>query len=157
MTEKESISVLAVLKAAYPQQLNKLSEAEANATIQIWLIQFNGIPGDIVMLAAQKLIATSVYFPTVAEIKAKIKSLHWEAWGAIQQHEQELEMGIGRKLSESVLQKVKYVYENTYDQRKLNIEQGMFELIGAKYNQENELIEDGVALLELNISNEEEA
>lgn len=138
MTEKETIGVLAVLKAAYPQQLNKTSEEEANAIIQIWLEQFKQTQGNIVMLAAQKLIATSTYFPTIAEIKEKIKKLHYEALFAIQQHDQFIEIGVGTKLSDEVLKNINYIYENTYSK---DYEQTIFELVGAKYNPVNDLIE----------------
>ena len=143
MTEKETIGVLAILKAAYPNQLNKLNENEANGIVQVWLSQFYNIPGDIVILAVQRLIGTSQFFPTIAEVKDKIKSLHFDAMWAIRDHEQAIdpEIGFGNKLSNKALAKVEYVYNNTFDDRSLKREPTFNELIGLSMNSQTEELE----------------
>ena len=83
MTRIEALRVLAVLKAAYPHTYNHLSEEEATGTMNIWAMQFSDMPVDIVLLAVHKLISTSKYPPSVAEVKDKIKSIHWEAYDMI--------------------------------------------------------------------------
>ena len=134
MTEKEVLGILATLKAAYPQQLNKLSETEAGAMIKIWQAQFDGIPANILLLAIHKVIATSQYFPTIAEIKEKIKSLYHEAQWALMQDDQarrDDEFAFGTKLSKEVRAKVEYIYNNTYDNSEKNVEPQLFDMIGA--------------------------
>ena len=78
MTREETIKVLSILKAAYPNSYKNMSKDEANATITVWAVQFAEIPAEIVMIAVNKLIATSTFPPAISEIKDKIKSLYWE-------------------------------------------------------------------------------
>lgn len=82
MTKKEALQILAILKAAYPSSYNG-SKAEASGTVAVWCMQFGDLPGDIVLMAIHKLISTNKFPPTVAEVKEKIHSLHWEAYTAI--------------------------------------------------------------------------
>ena len=82
MTKKEALQVLAILKAAYPASYNGTKE-EAAGTVSVWCMQFADVPADIVLMAIHKLISTSKFPPTVAEVKSKIHSLHWEAYSAL--------------------------------------------------------------------------
>lgn len=82
MTKKEALQVLAILKAAYPASYNGTKE-EAAGTVSVWCMQFADMPADIVLMAIHKLISTSKFPPTVAEVKSKIHGLHWEAWSAL--------------------------------------------------------------------------
>lgn len=82
MTKKEALQVLAILKAAYPSSYTGTKE-EASGTVAVWCMQFADMPGDIVLLAIHKLISTSKFPPTVAEVKSKIHSLHWESYTAL--------------------------------------------------------------------------
>lgn len=143
MKEKEAIGVLAVLKAAYPNQLNKLTENEANGIVQVWVSQFHDIPGDIVLLAVQRLIGTSQFFPTISEVKEKVKSLHFDAMMAIRQHENAIdpELGIGEKLSSEALKKVEYVYNNTYDDRSMSRELSFKDVLGLRLNHRSKELE----------------
>jgi hypothetical protein len=79
MTKKEAIQILAILKAAYPSSYNNMTKEEASGTVGVWCMQFEDMPGDIVLMAINKLISTSKFPPTVAEVKDKLKSMHWEA------------------------------------------------------------------------------
>lgn len=83
MTKKEAVQILAILKAAYPASYNGMTKEEASGTVAIWAMQFDDVPVDIVMMAIHKLISTSKFPPTVAEVKDKIKTIHWEAYDAI--------------------------------------------------------------------------
>ena len=78
MTREETIKVLSILKAAYPNSYKNMTKDEANATVTVWSIQFAEIPAEIVMIAVNKLIATSTFPPAISEIKDKIKGLYWE-------------------------------------------------------------------------------
>ncbi len=83
MTKKEALQILAILKAAYPSSYNNMTKEEASGTVAIWAMQFAEMPVDIVMMAIHKLISTSKFPPSVAEVKDKIKAIHWEAYDAI--------------------------------------------------------------------------
>ena len=80
MTREETIKVLAILKAAYPNSYKNMSLDEANATASVWAVQFAEVPVDLVMIAINKAISTSPFPPAISEIKEKIKSMYWEVW-----------------------------------------------------------------------------
>lgn len=80
MTREETIKVLAILKAAYPNSYKNMSEDEANGTVTVWAVQFTDIPVDLVMIAINKIISNSPFPPAISEVKEKIKSLYWEVW-----------------------------------------------------------------------------
>lgn len=91
MTKAETTKVLAILKAAYPNTFKGMSGEDANATVNVWAAQFSNIPVSVVMIAVNKLISTNVFPPTITEVKEKIRSLYWEAWGMINQHKNGLQ------------------------------------------------------------------
>lgn len=105
MTKKEAVQILAVLKAAYPASYNGMTKEEASGTVSIWAMQFEDMPVDIVMMAVHKLIATNKFPPSVAEVKEKIKTIHWEAYDAITVKKE--------FLPESTVQKCQAIYETT--------------------------------------------
>lgn len=86
MVRQESLKILASLKAAYPNSFRNLSHEDASATANTWAYQFSQIPYEIVAIAVQKLISTSTYPPSIAEVKKAIGCLHYEAWGELNQH-----------------------------------------------------------------------
>lgn len=79
MTKEETLRVLAILKAAYPSSYNGMTKREAEGTVAVWSMQFADIPGDIVLMAVQKLISTNKFPPAISEVKEKIGAIHWEA------------------------------------------------------------------------------
>lgn len=83
MTQKEALQVLAILKAAYPNSYRNMTEEEAVGTVSVWAMQFSTIPVDIVLMAIQKLISSSKFPPAISEVKEKLKSIHWEAYGVL--------------------------------------------------------------------------
>lgn len=105
MTKKEAVQILAILKAAYPASYNNMTKEEASGTVSVWAMQFDDVPADIVMMAIHKMIATSKFPPTVAEVKDKIKSLHWEAYDSV--------TAFKDMLPENVLAKCQYIYDAT--------------------------------------------
>lgn len=86
MTRDETIKILAILKAAYPNSYKNMTKEEARGTVMVWATQFQGIPGDIVMIAVNKLISTKTFPPAISEVKEKIQRLYWEAWEALNEH-----------------------------------------------------------------------
>lgn len=79
MTDKEAVQVLAILKAAYPNSYRGMSKDEAKATAMVWAVQFANIPVQVVLIAVNKLIASSPFPPAICEVKNKLGSLYWEA------------------------------------------------------------------------------
>jgi hypothetical protein len=107
MTKKEAVQILAILKAAYPSSYNGMTKEEANGTISVWAMQFADMPADIVMMAIHKLISSCKFPPSVAEVKDKIKSIHWETYDII--------TGYRGSLSEDLRAKYQRIYELTSD------------------------------------------
>ena len=83
MTKKEAVQVLAILKAAYPNFYKNVSQEEAQGTISVWCMHFADMPAEIVLMALNKHISVVKYPPSIAEIKDKITSIHWEAYGKV--------------------------------------------------------------------------
>lgn len=80
MTREETIKVLAILKAAYPNSYKNMTKEEANGTVAVWAMQFADVPAEIVLIAINKLISTSPFPPAICEVKKKIGGMYWEAW-----------------------------------------------------------------------------
>ena len=108
MTKKEAVQILAILKAAYPNSYRGMSKEEATGTVNIWLMQFADMPADIVLMALNKLVASSKFPPTIAEVKDKLSNLHWEAYEF-----KRLQESIGREAPPQILR----VYEKTQGYR----------------------------------------
>lgn len=83
MNKKESAQVLAILKASYPNFYKNFTAEEAQGTITVWSMQFADMPAEIVLMALNKVISTSQFPPTIAEVKKKITAIHWEAYDYI--------------------------------------------------------------------------
>lgn len=109
MTKKEALQILAILKAAYPSSYNGMTKEEATGTVSVWCMQFADLPAEVVMMAIQKLISTCKFPPSIAEVKGKIQSIHWEAYEALTDH--------SRKpfLSEEAKKQYQLIYETTRD------------------------------------------
>ena len=88
MTREETIKILAILKAAYPNSYKNMTKDEASGTVAVWAMQFATIPADVVLIAINKLISTSAFPPAICEVKKKIGGLYWEAWEALNRHKQ---------------------------------------------------------------------
>lgn len=80
MTREETIKILAILKAAYPNSYKNMTKEEANGTIGVWSVQFAKYPAQLVMAAVNKIISTSTFPPSIAEVKEKISGMYWEIW-----------------------------------------------------------------------------
>lgn len=127
MNREEAIKILSLLKAAYPNAYKGMTKTEANGVIGIWELQFREMPYDIVVIALNKAISTSVYPPTISEIKAKIQALYPEAYQMLLDHKNATEgikfygddepMYYGTKLDDKTLAYVKRILEITEQYR----------------------------------------
>lgn len=106
MTKDETLRVLAILKAAYPESYNGLTKREANGTVAVWSLQFADVPVDIVLMAIQKLISTNKFPPKVSEVKDKIGSIHYEAY-------EQLYSSVGELLSDETRAQYQRIYDAT--------------------------------------------
>jgi hypothetical protein len=106
MTKKEALQILAILKAAYPSSYNGMTKEEATGTVAVWCMQFADTPAEIVMMAIHKLISTNKFPPSIAEVKGKIESIHWEAYEA-------LNFSTSEFLSAEERKKLERIYEVT--------------------------------------------
>lgn len=83
MTINEAARILAVLKAAYPNSYANMSARDAKGTMAVWATQFADFSVEVVFLAVNKLISSSKFPPTIAEVKDKIIGISWEAYDAL--------------------------------------------------------------------------
>lgn len=65
MTREETIELLAVIKVAYPQQLGKISDIEANAMVGLWADTFRAVPKQVMEIAAKDYIRKNEFFPSI--------------------------------------------------------------------------------------------
>lgn len=87
MTREETIKVLAILKAAYPNSYKGMTREEAQGTVTVWSMQFAAFPVEVVLLAVNKIIASSTFAPSISEVKDKMRGMYWELWGILKEHE----------------------------------------------------------------------
>lgn len=87
MTREETIKVLAILKAAYPNSYKGMTREEAQGTVSVWAMQFAAFPVEVVLLAINKIIASSTFPPTISEVKEKMRGMYWELWGILKTNE----------------------------------------------------------------------
>lgn len=91
MTREETIKVLAIMKAAFPNSYRGMTKEEANGTVAVWTAQFANIPANVVMIAINKIISTSNFAPSINEVKQRISGLYWEIWHQLNLHKQATE------------------------------------------------------------------
>lgn len=107
MTKKEAATILAILKAAYPNSYKNMTKEEAMGTVSVWAIQFADMPADIVLMAVHKAISSSPFPPAISEVKNKISALHWEAYSLTDNR-------VGNEfLSEQEKRQAKRIYDAT--------------------------------------------
>ena len=79
MNKEETTKVLAILKAAYPNNYKGMTETDARATVNVWQTEFAEIPVDVVLIAVYKAISVSEFPPTVAAIRKTFRSIYIES------------------------------------------------------------------------------
>ena len=77
MNVNETLKVLSVLKANYPNFYKNMSKIDAEAQVNLWSEMFEDTPYELVGAAVKSYIATDVngYPPNIGKIKEHIKSL----------------------------------------------------------------------------------
>jgi len=87
MTRQEALTVMAMLKTAYPNFYKDLSKEDINAAVNLWATMFSEEPIQVVTEAIKVLMCTLKYPPTIADVKEKIAMItqppamtEMEAW-----------------------------------------------------------------------------
>lgn len=93
MTRDETIDLLSVLKAAYPNFYRDMTRKDADHVVSLWTDMFNEEPAELVALAVKAHIATDKkgFPPHIGAIKDAIVKIRQpdemtelEAWGLVQ-------------------------------------------------------------------------
>lgn len=93
MTREDTLDLLSVLKAAYPNFYRDMTRKDADHVVALWFEMFMDEPTELVALAVKRHIATDTkgFPPTIGVIKdaiVKIKNpdemTELEAWGLVQ-------------------------------------------------------------------------
>ena len=77
MTRAETIAVLALLKAAYPNFYKDMPQTDLQAAVNLWYLHFAGDDADTVTSAVHALIASRAegYPPTIGAVREQIGKL----------------------------------------------------------------------------------
>ena len=121
MTKQEAVKILAILTAAYPNAYKHMTADEANGVVAIWAIQFADVPADIVFMALNKAISGCKFPPSIAEIKSRISSLHWEAYEAMN----------AKRLVNEPIDEYKRIYEATLPYKIVTMELSLDNMLGS--------------------------
>ena len=109
MTREETVQVLALLKAAYPNAYKGMTRQEGNGVIAVWSAQFSNVPVEVVLLSINKLISTNTFPPSISEVKAKFKDLYWECFGVL------AEDNTSHHLTEAQRNNIKHIMDTCYE------------------------------------------
>lgn len=90
MTRDEVILIMGALQVAYPKFYNNLSPEQVELTVNLWTKMLSDVKAEDVTLAVNKIIATSEWPPTIAEVRKAIFETQngtikesGEAWGEV--------------------------------------------------------------------------
>ncbi len=72
MTRQEALTIMAMLKTAYPTFYKDLSKEDINAAVNLWATMFSEESIQVVTEAIKALMCTLKYPPTIADVKEKI-------------------------------------------------------------------------------------
>ena len=75
MTREDTIGILSILKASYPNFYKELTKKDAETTINLYTEMFSNTASNLVATAIKELIQHQSYPPTIADIKNKIDEL----------------------------------------------------------------------------------
>lgn len=67
MTRDDTVKMLAIIKAAYPNFYKDMPKAELNAIVDVWASMFTAESGQVVVEAVRSLICTLKFPPTIAD------------------------------------------------------------------------------------------
>lgn len=92
MTPEETIKILSIIKAAYPQWAKDLKASDAKMMVTLWNDMLQDYEYNLVQVAIKKVIATNKFPPSVAEVIESINYIKTggqaemteiEAWGLV--------------------------------------------------------------------------
>ena len=90
MDTRETMKMMAVLKAAYPRYYQGLGQEELRQAAALWETMLGEYPYETVSKAVKALIATMKFVPTIADVIEKIQLIttppalgEVEAWGLV--------------------------------------------------------------------------
>lgn len=75
MTREDTIKILSILKASYPNFYKDMSKKDAETTVNLYTEMFGHNDSNLVATAIKELIQHQSYPPTIADIKNKIYEL----------------------------------------------------------------------------------
>nr|DAX66116.1 MAG TPA: replisome organizer [Caudoviricetes sp.] len=75
MTREDTIKILSILKASYPNFYKDMSKKDAETTVNLYTEMFEHNDSKLVAIAIKELIQHQSYPPTIADIKNKIDDL----------------------------------------------------------------------------------
>lgn len=73
MKREEVLTILGIMKVAYPNFYKDLKKDEAENTINLWAQMFEEEHSKVVIEAVKALICTNKFPPTIADVKEKIR------------------------------------------------------------------------------------
>lgn len=79
MTKAEVNQLMAIIKVNWPTAFKGLTNNEKKLAFASWFLALKDLPVEATSIAIVKLVATSKWPPTVAEIREKVQSLYYEA------------------------------------------------------------------------------
>ena len=89
-TELEVLQVHSLLSINYPAQAAKLNAADMQAQLALWVQLLGDLPGEVLKAAALQHMASSQWFPAVAELRQQAGAIvapaaqtAIEAWGTV--------------------------------------------------------------------------
>jgi hypothetical protein len=90
MTQKETAYLLSILRAAYPRFYYDVSPDDLKISVDTWTVMLSDTSLEIATVALQRLIATSKFPPTIAEMRESISAVihptmpdSGDAWGEV--------------------------------------------------------------------------
>lgn len=75
MTQQETIMILGICRASYPNFYKGMTKNELQGIVDLWCEMFENDDINIVKLAVKELIQTLQYPPTIADVKQKIYAI----------------------------------------------------------------------------------
>lgn len=78
MTLEEANKLLGIAKANYSSAFRSMTHQDKVMLVHSWALALQDIPGNIVLIAFMQLLTVSKWLPTVAEIRERVRGLHYE-------------------------------------------------------------------------------
>jgi len=90
MTQKETSILLGMLRVAYPRFYAEISPEDITVSVGTWTMMLSDTTLEVATVALQRLIATSKFPPTIAEMRESIATVQYpslpdagDAWGEV--------------------------------------------------------------------------